>query len=49
MDIQQEIYLALLDRFEQEGIEFAYPTRTLVFQKDTQWGCESQGPPPAKP
>lgn len=49
MDTQQEIYLALLDRFEQEGIEFAYPTQTLVFQKDAPWGCEGQGPLPAKP
>jgi small-conductance mechanosensitive channel len=49
MDIQQEIYLALLDRFEREGIGFAYPTRALVFQKDAQGVCESQGPLSAKP
>ncbi len=29
MDIQQEINLALFARFAQEGIDFAYPTRTL--------------------
>jgi small-conductance mechanosensitive channel len=29
MDIQQAINLALVRRFEAEGIEFAYPTRTL--------------------
>lgn len=49
MDIQQEIYLALLDRFEQEGIDFAYPTQTLVFQKDAPGVCEGQRPLPAKP
>jgi small-conductance mechanosensitive channel len=29
MDVQQAINLALVRRFEAEGIEFAYPTRTL--------------------
>ena len=29
MDVQQEINLALVRRFEREGIEFAYPTRTV--------------------
>jgi small-conductance mechanosensitive channel len=29
MDIQQSINLALLEQFEQESIEFAYPTQTL--------------------
>jgi len=29
MDVQQAINLALFRRFEKEGIEFAYPTRTL--------------------
>jgi small-conductance mechanosensitive channel len=29
MDIQQAINLALFKRFETEGIEFAYPTRTV--------------------
>jgi small-conductance mechanosensitive channel len=29
MDIQQAINLGLFQRFAQEGIEFAYPTRTL--------------------
>lgn len=29
MDIQQAINLALFQRFEEEGIEFAYPTQTL--------------------
>jgi small-conductance mechanosensitive channel len=29
MDIQQEINMELFGRFEDEGIEFAYPTRTI--------------------
>jgi small-conductance mechanosensitive channel len=29
MDIQQSIYFAIHEAFEQEGIEFAYPTQTL--------------------
>lgn len=29
MDVQQAIHLAIFRRFQEEGIEFAYPTRTL--------------------
>jgi len=29
MDVQQSINLALMERFEEEGIEFAYPTQQL--------------------
>lgn len=32
MDTQQVIFQEILKRFEQEGIEFAYPTRMLVFE-----------------
>lgn len=31
MDIQQSIYLSILSTFRKEGIEFAYPTQTLLF------------------
>ncbi|KPK75135.1 MAG: mechanosensitive ion channel protein MscS [Gemmatimonas sp. SM23_52] len=34
MDIQQAINLELYRRFEQEGIEFAYPTQTLLVRKE---------------
>jgi small-conductance mechanosensitive channel len=34
MDTQQQINLALYERFEQEGIEFAYPTQTLYVAKE---------------
>lgn len=30
MDTQQEIYFELLEVFQKEGIEFAYPTRTII-------------------
>jgi len=29
MDVQQAINLAIFERFGREGVEFAYPTRTL--------------------
>jgi len=34
MGIQQEINLALYRKFEEEGIEFAYPTQTLFMEKE---------------
>jgi small-conductance mechanosensitive channel len=34
MGIQQEINLALFRKFEEEGIEFAYPTQTLFMEKE---------------
>ncbi len=33
MDIQQDINLAIHRKFEEEGIEFAYPTQTLFLDK----------------
>ena len=33
MDVQQAINLALMHRFEAEGIEFAYPTQTLYVHR----------------
>lgn len=32
MEIQQNIYLSMLMTFRREGIDFAYPTQTLLFQ-----------------
>jgi small-conductance mechanosensitive channel len=29
MDVQQEIWLRIVERFDAEGIEYAYPTQTL--------------------
>jgi small-conductance mechanosensitive channel len=34
MDIQQAIFLGVLDRFRNEGIEFAFPTRTVVHRHE---------------
>jgi small-conductance mechanosensitive channel len=34
MDIQQAIYFAIHERFEQEGIEFAYPTQTVFVAQE---------------
>ncbi len=36
MDIQQNINLALYKKFEEEGIEFAYPTQTLFVSKEDE-------------
>ena len=36
MDINQEILFKLKERFENEKIEFAYPTRTLYMAKETK-------------
>jgi len=35
MDIQQQIYLRIMEAFEKEGIEFAYPTQTLFVNKES--------------
>jgi small-conductance mechanosensitive channel len=34
MDIQQAVNLRIHERFEQEGIEFAYPTQTLFVKRE---------------
>jgi small-conductance mechanosensitive channel len=34
MDIQQAIFLAVLERFRHERIEFAFPTRTIVHKHE---------------
>jgi len=33
LDIQQKVNFTLMERFEREGIEFAYPTQTLYLKK----------------
>jgi small-conductance mechanosensitive channel len=38
MDIQQAVNLFIHEHFEQEGIEFAYPTQTLFVKAETQPG-----------
>jgi len=34
MDVQQAINLGLMRRLQQEGVSFAFPTRTLVFDTE---------------
>jgi small-conductance mechanosensitive channel len=34
MDIQQAINLSLYQRFEEQGVEFAYPTQTLYLRRE---------------
>jgi small-conductance mechanosensitive channel len=34
MDIQQAINLSIFRQFKEKGIQFAYPTQTLLIEKD---------------
>ena len=34
-DIQQQINFAIMEEFEREGIEMAYPTSTVYVKKET--------------
>jgi small-conductance mechanosensitive channel len=36
MDIRQQIHLAIFKKFEEQGIEFAYPTRRLLVENETE-------------
>jgi small-conductance mechanosensitive channel len=36
MDVQQAINFAIMEAFEKEGIEFAYPTQTLYLSKKAE-------------
>jgi len=36
MDIQQAVNLEIYRRFDQEGIEFAYPTQTLYLRREVE-------------
>lgn len=44
MDVQQAIYLGLYRRFQEEGIEFAYPTQTVFVER----GAGGPAPPSGK-
>jgi small-conductance mechanosensitive channel len=41
MDIQQAIFLAVLERFEREGIEFAVPTRMVIYKHGDEAPAEA--------
>jgi small-conductance mechanosensitive channel len=47
MDIQQAINLQIHARFEQEGIEFAYPTQTVFIERSGGQAAEAPGSVPA--
>jgi small-conductance mechanosensitive channel len=40
MDVQQAINLEIFGRFEREGIEFAYPTRTVFLRRGNAGGLQ---------
>lgn len=42
MDMQQEIYFSILKTFRREGIEFAYPTQTLIFNNGSHENSQMQ-------
>jgi MscS family membrane protein len=44
MDIQQAINLAIYRRFQEEGIEFAYPTTEIILRR--AGGPEANTPNP---
>lgn len=35
MDVQQAVNLAIFERFAREGVEFAYPTRTVFLKRES--------------
>lgn len=43
MDLQQAINLEILQRFEEEGIHFAYPTQTVFVQQNELQAVEPRG------
>jgi small-conductance mechanosensitive channel len=43
MNIQQNMNLAIFKRFEEENIEFAFPTQTVFIEKDGQNVLDAQG------
>ena len=45
MDIQQEINLRILEQFEQEGIDFAYPTQTVQLYRARRPAAMTAGSP----
>ena len=44
MDIQQSVNLELVRRFEDEGIDFAFPTRTVIVQRESDGTLASAAP-----
>ena len=45
MNIQQAVNLYIMERFEEEGVEFAYPTQTLFIEKLGPQTADTTGEP----
>lgn len=45
MDIQQHVNLTIFERFDAEGIEFAYPTQTLYLARNEAASAPTSTPP----
>jgi small-conductance mechanosensitive channel len=48
MDVQQAINLELVERFDEEGIGFAYPTQTVFLERGGSWDSDASGTAPTK-
>lgn len=42
----QEMNLALKERFDKEGISFAFPTQTIYMKQDSEWRLKTESVPP---
>jgi MscS family membrane protein len=42
----QEMNLALKERFDTEGISFAFPTQTVYMKQDSEWRLKTESLPP---
>lgn len=42
----QEMNLALKERFDKEGISFAFPTQTVYMKQDSEWRHKTESIPP---
>jgi len=42
----QEMNLALKERFDKEGISFAFPTQTVYMKQDSEWRLKTESLPP---
>lgn len=42
----QEMNLALKERFDKEGISFAFPTQTVYMKQDSEWRLKTESVPP---
>ena len=43
----QELNLLIKERFDAEGISFAFPTQTVYMKQDSEWRLKTESVPPA--